>query len=266
MAGTIKTQLELEALLADNTTKQISAQDVRTIVTSNYQPQMVYHGVMWNGNNNNDGGMRVLYYNPNFFYPQVPTDMQNSENIWQVTNTGNGLANGTYENVTITPSAPIQTTGASAPSDLAKPIDAYGTRAKCVVANGNLTSLEITSQGTGWYFPDNSPTSSYMTGVIEIPGSGTKPTLRYNGPIRVNDSTGTTVIYRCTTNPTAQGSQAQADFTLMNTCCQAYSFISSAGNGIYFRSTNAQPANYFLVQTDGDKNLHITLWRVAANV
>jgi hypothetical protein len=42
----IKFQAELEALLADNTAKEISAADVRTIVTSNYQPQMVWSGLV----------------------------------------------------------------------------------------------------------------------------------------------------------------------------------------------------------------------------
>ena len=42
--GTLKTQKHLEGLLADNTSKAISALDVRTIVTSNYQPQMIYAG------------------------------------------------------------------------------------------------------------------------------------------------------------------------------------------------------------------------------
>jgi hypothetical protein len=40
----IKFQYELENLLADNTTKAISAQDVRTIVTSNYQPVLIFAG------------------------------------------------------------------------------------------------------------------------------------------------------------------------------------------------------------------------------
>jgi hypothetical protein len=68
-----------------------------------------------------------------------------------------------------------------------------------------------------------------------------------------------------TTNATAQGSQNQANFTLANTCLQAYSWISSAGNGIQMLSNSTYPQNYFKVQT-GDQNMHITLWRVAANV
>ena len=83
MAGTIKTFDELAnpttGLLADNNVKAISALDVRTIVTSNYQPQMVFHGTLWDmGSDPNEGAFRVLYYNPDFFQYQNPASPFNT--------------------------------------------------------------------------------------------------------------------------------------------------------------------------------------------
>lgn len=269
MAGTIKTFNELAnpttGLLADNSVKGISAQDVRTIVTSNYQPQMVYHGTIWN-NNDGEGSWRVLYYNPDFFQYQNPTAPSNNDNIWQITSTGSGMTDGTYNNVTITPSAPVATND----SDVALAVNAYGTKATVIVSGGVLTSFEITSPGTGWINPPAKiPSNNGMTGVVEVPGSGTKPTLIFNGPIRraFDESATETQVHRCTTNPTAQGSQAQADFTLINTCVQAYSWRETGGRGIQFLSTSQYPANHFKLTTGTqDQNMHVTLWRVAANV
>jgi hypothetical protein len=98
-----------------------------------------------------------------------------------------------------------------------------------------------------------------MTGTIQVPGGGTKPTLNFNGPIRrAENNGGTTQIHRMTTNATAQGSQSQADFTIVNTCLQGYSWVSAAGNGVMMMSNSTYPQNYFKLQTDADKNLHIT--------
>ena len=269
MAGTIKTFDELAnpttGLLADNNVKAISALDVRTIVTSNYQPQMVFHGTLWDmGSDPNEGAFRVLYYNPDFFEYQNPASPFNTNNIWQVTNGGSGMTNGTYNDVVITPSAPPATSGLTAPADVSNAVPAFGTKATVVVSGGTLTSLTITSPGTGW-LNASANGLNFMTGTIEVPGGGTKPTLKFNGPTRCVSASGSTQIHRMTTNATAQGSQNQANFTLANTCLQAYSWISSAGNGIQMLSNSTYPQNYFKVQT-GDQNMHITLWRVAANV
>ena len=143
---------------------------------------------------------------------------------------------------------------------------AFGTKATVVVSGGTLTSLTITSPGTGWL---NASVNglNFMTGTIEVPGGGTKPTLKFNGPVRrAENSGGTAQIHRMTTNAIAQGSQSQADFTMVNTCLQGYSWVSAAGLGVHMMSNSTYPQNYFKLQTDGDKNLHITLWRVAANV
>jgi len=63
----INYKTQLEALLADNTAKEISAQDVRTIVTSNYQPVLIYAGIIFpddHYSNLNNDLLRTLYYNP----------------------------------------------------------------------------------------------------------------------------------------------------------------------------------------------------------
>jgi len=270
MAGTIKTFDELAnpttGLLADNNVKAISALDVRTIVTSNYQPQMVFHGTLWDmGSDPNEGAFRVLYYNPDFFEYQNPASPFNTNNIWQVTNGGSGMTNGTYNDVVITPSAPPATSGLTSPADVSNAVPAFGTKATVVVSGGTLTSLTITSPGTGW-LNASANGLNFMTGTIEVPGGGTKPTLKFNGPTRCVSASGSTQIHRMTTNATAQGSQSQADFTLANTCIQGYSWISAAGNGVMMMSNSTYPQNYFKLQTDADKNLHVTFWRVAANV
>jgi len=268
MAGTIKTFDELAnpttGLLADNNVKAISALDVRTIVTSNYQPQMVYHGMIWN-TTNGEGSWRVLYYNPDFFQYQNPTSPFNTDNIWQVTNGGSGMTDGTYTDVTITASTPVAP-GTQNAGDVNIPVAAFGTKATVVVSGGALTSLTITSPGTGWINPSDVGTNG-MTGTIDVPGGGTKPTLNFNGPIRSFARIGATEqVHEITTNATAQGSQSQADFTLINTCLQGYSWVGNPGNGVMMMSNATYPKNYLKYQTNSDKNMHITLWRVAANV
>ncbi len=267
MAGTIKTFDELAnpttGLLADNNVKAISALDVRTIVTSNYQPQMVYHGMIWN-TTNGEGSWRVLYYNPDFFQYQNPTSPGNADNIWQVTNGGSGMTNGTYTDVTITASAPVAP-GDKNTGEVNIQVAAFGTKATVVVSGGALTSLTITSPGTGWINPSVNGLNG-MTGTIDVPGGGTKPTLKFNGPIRVLSTNANEQVHTITTNATAQGSQSQADFTLINTCLQGYSWIGGAGEGVMMLANATYPKNYLKLQTSSDRNLHVTLWRVAANV
>ena len=88
----IKFQRELENLLPDNNAKEISAADVRTIVTSNYQPQMIWSGFFDSSNTTGGSVYRTSYVNPNYF-----------RNLWVLTNPGAGLTPGSYTNQVLMP-------------------------------------------------------------------------------------------------------------------------------------------------------------------
>jgi len=106
--GTLLTKRELLLGLADNTQKNISASDVQNIVKSNYQPVMIFSGMILRDSNlGSNYFVRTNYYNPDFFEPRSDGGgLEGSTQIWRFTNRGAGLTpNTTYSNVNVNPSS-----------------------------------------------------------------------------------------------------------------------------------------------------------------
>jgi hypothetical protein len=99
---------DLLAQLEDNNLKQISASDVSSIVTTMYQPTLIYHGTL-----EDDSNRRVIeyYFNPDYFQKKGYNgngggySLTDASQIYQFTNLGSGVPNGwssvsTVSNVT----------------------------------------------------------------------------------------------------------------------------------------------------------------------
>ena len=161
--GTLKTQKHLEGLLADNSNKSISAEDVRTIVTSNYQPQMIYSAFTFEnrGASTEAHKFRVMYYNPDYFSDQPITTATDNGAVWRVNSVGSGLPTGTYTNQSLTPPDTFRGFGGAGES-----WDTVGGLTKPAIFNfevlgGQITNVELVSPGVGWMGRDlNRPTVS----------------------------------------------------------------------------------------------------------
>ena len=237
--GTLSTQFELLSGLADNNTKAITASDVSNIVKSNFQPVMIWSGLVCRDNTSITGYNwfpRTNYYNPDFFEPRsTGTGIEDASQVWRFTNTGNLNNNTTYLNVQVTPNA------------------WYGTRQDFVnqyptqpaVFNlytdgaGNVSSYDVVTCGLGWFGPAGTYSGSAtlgnwtypgQTGIVEVPNiSGSnRPTVEFIGPMTPagvgNTNTGPTwTLSTNTNNPTATipGQGASSDHTVLNTTVQA---------------------------------------------
>lgn len=251
----IKHQYEIEALLADNTAQAISAADVRTIVTSNYQPQMVWSGYFTQGLTSGYQGYRTLYLNPNYFSDEnIMT--QGGGGVWEVENIGSGITPGTYNNVALTPEANFHNYNFSANGG-----NAQGATFNVVVgANGALSSVTPVTHGTGWFGRTNisSNNGQGQLGSFSFTGATVQPTLRYNGPFDITDAGDDNVYCDISTN-SINGSNAS--FTKINTIVQATQMLSP---GTDDNNAGAQlvDTNELYCRTDY-RDLTVTLWRIS---
>ena len=167
----IKFQRELENLLPDNNAKEISAADVRSIVTSNYQPQMIWSGIFDSGNSNALSIYRTSYVNPNYF-----------RDLWVLTDPGAGLTPGSYSNQVLNPDN----------SYLGYNFASNGGNSGGAVFNlevsatGVVSSFTVVENGYGWIgqgWVGGSPSSTGQTGTFNLPGASTQPVIKYVGPM-----------------------------------------------------------------------------------
>lgn len=248
MASTtnIKFQSELEALLADNTAKEISAADVRTIVTSNYQPQMAWSGLLYeiqSGSNSGEFFCRTNYYNPAYF---------NDFAGFVLSDSGAGLQpNHTYTDLVLTP--PTSYGGRTLTgfeSTMPATFDVTTT------STGIVESFVLKTPGAGWV--SSSSFEGGMLGTFNIPGASTQPTLRFNGPVYIPaTASGSKFVINMRSSISGPPNFYAAN-TIVN---MSNSMPITASNTI---NTGAYFTNYdtlFLV-TDG-RDMSITLWRVA---
>jgi hypothetical protein len=222
--GTLKTQKQLETLLGDNTTKAISAEDVRTIVTSNYQPQMIYSAYTFEnaGTSLNEHKFRIMYYNPSYFSDSSITTATDNGAVWRVNNVGSGLATGTYTNQELLPPDTYRGFGGTGTS-----WDTVGGVTKPAVFNfevlgGQITNVELVSPGIGWMGRDfaraaNNMVDEGMVGSFNLAGisAANQPKLEFMGAIRQYYEDDDRTIGTMSTNPTLQGSNS--DHNGMNT-------------------------------------------------
>lgn len=260
--GTLKTQKHLEDLLADNSNKNISAEDVRTIVTSNYQPQMILAAFFTdNATTNNYHKVRIMYYNTSYFSDAAITSSSNTA-CWKVTNAGVGVPDGTYTNQTLTPPATYDGYGGTGyPWDSIGGV-AFGATFNFTVSGGSgqISNVECVTGGSGWMPRTTDPEVTAasrpgMVGSFNLSGASTQPTLEFMGPIYITDETDDVLLLDMTTNHTAQVNQN--DHFGMNTLAQS----SSNSTTDVSNSTYLYAPNVLYVETS-NRNTSVALWRM----
>ena len=261
--GTLKTQKHLENLLADNNSKGISAEDVRTIVTSNYQPQMILAAFFTdNATTNNYHKVRIMYYNTSYFSDAAITSSSDTA-CWKVTNAGVGVPDGTYTNQTLTPPATYDGYGGTGfPWDSIGGV-AFGATFNFTVSGGSgqISNVECVTGGSGW-MPRTTDTQVVaasrpgMIGSFNLAGASTQPTLEFMGPIYITDENDDILTLDMTINYTEQGSSDLNHFG-MNTL----TLVSGATNADERFSAYLPSTNTLYVETN-NVNTNVSLWRM----
>jgi len=172
---------KIEELINDNTSKDISAADVRSIVkdyvtNSTYAPVMIYAGILKrrSGAGSNDSIIEDYYYNSEYFNQQNENSPMATGNIVQLSAVGApGTANGTYN----------QRYGnvSSGTGDLLL---------EYTVSSNVITNLKVTYAGFGIR-----PGSTYNLVL-----SGVTIVVTYNGVISKNSLTGGNHRFTISTN------------------------------------------------------------------
>ena len=162
---------KIETDFADNTTKAISAADLRGVVkdymtSSTYAPVMIYAGILkqkdGSGGGDDPAYIQDLYYNPDFFRQQDTSDPDDATNPVSLNDTSaSGAADG------------VQTFNIGT--------GVYTMNLKLTIASGVITAMEVTKPGYGLYVG--------QTGTFTI-ASGPTKTWTYNGVITSNGSIG----------------------------------------------------------------------------
>ena len=260
--GTLKTQQHLEDLLADNTSKSITAEDVRTIVTSNYQPQMILAAYFTdNATTNSYHKVRIMYYNKSYF-SDVAINASSDTACWKVKNAGVGVPDGTYTNQTLTPPATYDGYGGSGYpwDDIGG--EAFGATFNFTVSGGSgqISNVECVSGGSGWIPRTTDPEVAVasrpgMIGSFNLAGATTQPTLEFMGPIYIEDEDVDRLYLAMTVNTTEQGNQN--DHFGMNTLA-----LCSGATDADERFSAYLPSPNNLYAETNDVNMNLSLWRM----
>jgi hypothetical protein len=169
---------DLLAQLEDNNLKQISASDVSSIVTTMYQPTLIYYGRLDDNVNSSVGATCIDYYfNPDYFQKKgydgntsgkTLTDVSQT---YQFTHLGTGIPNGWSAVSNVTNINTSESAG-------------EGLKMMVFGAGGVVTDYQVVVQGGGYR---SGPVNGAKPGDelrIEVAGSTTNPTIRYRGVIR----------------------------------------------------------------------------------
>ncbi len=262
----IKFQYELENLLADNTTKAISAQDVRTIVTSNYQPVLIFAGRIFSNLsgswNPNIDVMRTQYYNQEYFGSNF---ISATTSPWIIDNAGSGIPNGTYENVQLTQ----ENWNGNSASQMNE-LGGVSTNATfdVEVTNGTVQAGNITlkAPGAGWIGKSTASNGSYsgQTGRLNINGN-TSAILRFNGPlIKYYDSGDGKAGYNMSID-----NSSNSNHTVINTIISSIANEDNSTQSIAVTLANMSGsgfgtlANNKLAIDTNDNGAYVQIWRVA---
>ena len=168
MATTQYTRKQIEnridSQLADNSSQAITAADVRGVLkdymtSSTYAPVLIYAGIIRDQSfqgSNTQPIVKDLYFNPDFFAKQSPSDPTNTYNIYQLSSISvPGAANGTN---TYFPSGGNGT----------------GLVISITVSSNVVTEMEILQAGAGYEEGD----------VLNLTVGGISLTITYNAAIR----------------------------------------------------------------------------------
>jgi hypothetical protein len=274
MAGTLLNINEIVSDLADNNTKNISPLDVRQIVTSSYQPQMIFSGKTVSSPSNGavQSAYRCLYYNPYFFEPAGETSggLSAAGQIWQFTNNNGSLvlpANSTVAGIEVRPD------NVSPRGQI--PASTYAIWTVYTGAAGEVTKYDVTSPGQGWVAPSilgNSDSYAGETGTLFFNGVTTGLSVKFNGPLKALSESGDAFTYTITTNPNSsdlsgsgvhspgQGSQSAADHTAVNT---TVSGVANYGvtQGQENHAVGIVSTNVIGVRTDENRETYFQMYR-----
>lgn len=276
MAGTLLNINEIVSDLADNNTKNISPLDVRQIVTSGYQPQMIFSGKTCASPSGGGASLvqsayRCFYYNPYFFEPagQTSGGLSAVGQIWEFTNNdGSSLtANSTIPGVEVRPD--------SANPRGQSPASTYAIWTVYTGAAGEVTKYDVTSPGQGWVAPSilgNSDSYTGEIGTLFFNGTTTGLTVKFNGPLKALSESGDDFTYTITTNPNSsdlsgsgvhspgQGTQTAADHTAVNTTVSGVAnYGTNQGTGNH--AVGIVSANVIGVRTDENRETYFQIYR-----
>ncbi len=252
----IKFQYELEDLLADNTTKAISAQDVRTIVTSNYQPVLIFAGRIYSDDVTglSTDILRVQYYNQEYFGSNFTN---NSTSPWIIESNGSGITNGTYENVQLVQNAWNGTNMNN--------IGGNSTNATfdVTVTNGSVTSVTLKAPGSGWIGKTSGPTIAGQTGDLDINGNQSA-SLRFNGPLIMNSQSGGLLDFNMSTD-TTNGNHTIINSIISSSAASKRSAASNRETVVTLAnaSNDEIAVNNKLYVEHWEAGCYVQIWRVA---
>lgn len=273
------TNLSIYNILADlpnNSDKLISPLDVRQIVTSNYQPQMIFSGkTCKDPSSSNSSGVqsayRCLYYNPYFFEPagETSVELAASGQIWQFiqNNNSNLTPNSTITGVQVRPDSnnPRGQSPASTPA-----IWTIYTG-----SSGEVIKYDVTSPGQGWVAPSllgNANTYTGEIGTLYYNNATTGIKVKFNGPLTVLSESGDNLQYTISTNPNSsdlsasgvhspgQGSQNAADHTAVNTTVSGIAQYSSS-QGQENHEAGIAGTNVIGIRTDENRETYFQMYR-----
>jgi len=167
---------DLLAQLEDNNLKQISASDVSSIVTTMYQPTLIYYGRLDDNVNSSVGATCIDYYfNPDYFQKKGYDGDVGGKALTDISQT--------YQFLTLGAGIP---NGWSGPHDVlnVNSSESAGEGLKMMVfgQNGGVTDYQVVVQGGGYR---SGPVNGAKPGdELRINVGTTEPTIRYRGVIR----------------------------------------------------------------------------------
>jgi hypothetical protein len=235
-----QTQAGIQSLIdnriADNNSKDISAGDVREVLTSMNEsfngPIMIYHGKVKsdNGGSQYDAIIDDYYVNLAFFKQQVPGSPTSSTNLVQLNTTG----------------VP------GAPDGVVQLVLSAGLNLKITVASNVITQLEVLKIGEG-----------IRTGsATAYTFFGTSLTFTYNGIItpKLPNYTGTFARFILSTS-TAGGNHTEANTLIQASIVDSEQYIDHMRNEM--TATNELACNFKGATGNDSKFQNLTLWRVS---
>tara|TARA_R110002153_G_scaffold40227_3_gene115187 strand:+ start:858 stop:1571 length:714 start_codon:yes stop_codon:yes gene_type:complete len=228
-------QLLIDDRIADNNSKNISASDVREVLTSINNsfngPIMIYHGQLKakNGNGSFDSTIKDYYVNLGYFKQQAPGDPTNATNPVQLNTTG-------------VPGAPDGSSTVTLPE---------GLQLRLTVASNVITQLEVLKIGGGMLV-GSAPTYSYY---------GTTLTFTYNGVV-THPGNGIGVNSRFVLSYNVSGGSHTEDNTLIQ--ASSVDMDQNPNYNINKMTTTNELSSYLKGNVSNDAfDQHVTLWRVA---
>tara|TARA_R110000823_G_scaffold210861_1_gene341219 strand:- start:561 stop:1274 length:714 start_codon:yes stop_codon:yes gene_type:complete len=228
-------QLLIDDRVADNNSKNISASDVREVLTSINNsfngPIMIYHGQLKakNGNGSFDSTIKDYYVNLGYFKQQDSGDPTNVTNPVQLNTTG-------------VPGAPD---GSSTVTLLG------GLSLRLTVANNVITLLEVLRIGGGIQVGSTTPYTF----------NGTALTFTYNGVI-THPGNGVGVNSRFVLSSNVSGGSHTEDNTLIQ--ASSVDMDQDISYNINKMTTTNELSSYLKGSVSNDAfDQNVTLWRVA---